>query len=85
MTLGGLHVDRFMSSTSVTTYTHVCDMCGKTEQAASHRTPFATLYAKVATHASRGGIDTWQRPCDICPSCQDKPISELIRHFRPKE
>lgn len=70
-----------MATTSKIIYTHTCDLCGA-EKAPDELTRLGLL------SISEGDTDSWVRvgpPCDVCTSCQQRPIAELIAYLNDRK
>ena len=72
-----------MATTSKTTYTHTCDLCGG-EGARGD------LRRLGRVDISEGDIiirnpELKGKPCDVCPACQARPISELVAYVEAAE
>jgi hypothetical protein len=67
-----------VSSRSATTYTHSCDLCGKSETTAAHVSPYRKLYIDDTSLTTHGPS---YFSADICHACMDKPIRELVGWF----
>ncbi len=72
-----------MATTSRTTYTHTCDLCG-----AEH--PRGELHGLglVGVHDATPGL----RPpeiegpqCDVCPACRERPVADLLAFLEERK
>jgi hypothetical protein len=72
-----------VATTSRTTYTHICDLCG----AEKERDELTRL---VPIPISEGdGVEYWSTaavgpPGDVCVACQQRPITELIAFLKDR-
>ena len=73
-----------VATTSRTTYTHTCDLCG----AEKARDDLTRL---VPIPISEGdGVEFWSTgavgpPGDVCTACQHRPITELITFLKDRQ
>jgi hypothetical protein len=66
-----------MATTSETTYTHTCDLCGKQKD----QDELTQLYGKP--DQSRGPV-TIHPKIDICADCGTRPVADVIAWFKAK-
>jgi hypothetical protein len=60
-----------MATTSTTTYTHTCDLCG----AERDKAELAHLYGKAG--GAMGRIDQGPQ-ADICADCRSRPVGDVL-------
>lgn len=70
-----------MSSTSATTFTHTCDLCGKEARTVNHQSPFRKLYALDRSLYGQSMKTQQYYGADICDACQDRPVRDLLTWF----
>ena len=65
-----------MATTSKTTYTHTCDLCGAEATRGDLRRLGRTGINEECVIIRNPELTG--KPCDVCPACQARPISELV-------
>jgi len=68
-----------MATTSETTYTHTCDLCGEVHDKQDLRHLDA---AQASTYIMGKGTPPWR--ADICEKCLDKPIRDVMTLFEKR-
>ena len=73
-----------MATTSRTIYTHTCDLCGA-EKARDELTRLVPIPISESD-----GVEYWSTaavgpPGDVCVSCQQRPITELIALLKDRQ
>jgi len=73
-----------VATTSRTIYTHTCDLCGA-EKARDELTRLVPIPISEGA-----GVEYWSTaavgpPTDVCESCQQRPIIELIAFLKDRQ
>jgi len=66
-----------MATTSRTTYTYTCDLCGTAHPRHDLRR-FGLVTISEGGPASSRNPEIQGPPGDVCPACRERPISELL-------
>lgn len=66
-----------MATSSKTTYTHTCDLCGAEHPRGDLRR-FGLVTITEDRPVSSRNPEIQGPPGDVCPACQKRPISELL-------
>jgi hypothetical protein len=72
-----------MATTSQTTYTHTCDLCGTGAERKELRRFGLTDIAESAYGSSSDLRLRDKRTCDVCPACQSRPIADVLAVLDP--
>jgi len=72
-----------VATTSKTTYTHTCDLCGA-ECARDDLRRLGWIDVSEGNISIRNP-ELRGKPCDVCPACQARPISELVAYAEAAE